>query len=307
MQGYVGVSLNLDSMAHAFGYPDGYVDPTFGKVMDRFEECAKETGFRYSIFAIGRDLEKPEHCERLRDLLKKGHEIGNHTWNHYTDLGALPHSEIRDEIARAHYHLAEKVGAECRGFVAPAWSHSTRLSGVLRDLGYRYDTSVFSSMLYYPFVFKNAWNHIDDQEKFLRVLNRRDWLQPFVGEREPSMDGSLVSLPMPTTPGPLGMAVWHTTGFLLGWERHFSMLRAAVRARRYFYYVVHPADLTCDDDFDSSLGHHLERAGGKLEDKMRRMKESLRVIAEARRDWVTLGQMAEAARTELTLLQKAAS
>jgi peptidoglycan-N-acetylglucosamine deacetylase len=284
-------------MAHAFGYPEGYEDPTFGKVLDRFEKCAAEAGFPYTVFVIGRDLEKPAHVERLRDLRRKGHEIANHTWNHHTDLGALPATEMREEIARTHYALAEQVGAECRGFVAPAWSHSARLSRTLGELGYRYDTSVFSSPLYYPFVLKNAWNH---------RTNRRDWLQPLKGRREPYLDGPLVSLPMPTTPGPLGMAVWHTTGFLLGWDTHFDMLRAAVRARRYFYYVVHPADLTCDDDFADSMRHHLERAGGNLEEKMRRMRESLRVISGEMRDWVTLGQMAEAARAELAAAQRAA-
>jgi len=294
------VSLNLDSMAHAFGYPAGYEDPTFGPVLDRFEALAKEFGLPYSIFAIGRDLENQRHVERLRDLAAKGHEIGNHTWNHHTDLGALTPVEMRDEIARTHYRLAEAVGVEARGFVAPAWSYSARMVEALAELGYRYDTSLFPSLLYYPFVLKNALNHLGNGEKLRRVLNRRDWLQPVMGRREPHVKNGVMMMPVPTTPGPGGIAVWHTTGFLLGWKRHYAMLRSAVRARRYFYYVVHPADLTCDDDFRGPMRHHLERAGVGLEEKMLRMRQSLAVIAEAGRGWTTLGEMAETARAEMT-------
>jgi len=133
------------------------------------------------------------------------------------------------------------------------------------------------------------------------VLNRRDWAQPIIGPREPYLTRGLLMLPVPTTPGPAGVAVWHTTGFLLGWERHFAMLRSAMRARRYFYYVVHPADLTCDEDFDGSQRHFLERAGGSLEGKLRRFRESLAVIAEAGRGWTTVAEMARAARAELSI------
>ena len=105
-------------------------------------------------------------------------------------------------------------------------------------------------------------------------------------------------LPVPTTPGPLGMAVWHTTGFLLGWERHFALLRAAVKARRFFYYVVHPADLTCDEDFAGAGKMYLERAGGSREEKTRYLRESLAVIRDANREWVTMAQMADIARAE---------
>lgn len=102
------------------------------------------------------------------------------------------------------------------------------------------------------------------------------------------------------------MAVWHTTGFLLGWERHFALLRAAVKARRYFYYVVHPADLTCDEDFDGTEKMHLERAGGSRDEKVRRLRQSLQVIQDANREWLTLDRMAEMARAEAAQAHRAA-
>ena len=286
-------------MAQAAGYPPGYSDPTYRQVIDRFLDLSREFRFSYSMYAIGRDLEDPFACHRLRSLAAAGHEIGNHTWNHHTDLGALPLPEMREEILRTHEKLVDDVGVTPRGFISPAWCYSARLMGLLNELGYRYDMSLFPSLLYYPFVFKNALNHLGHKDKLRRVLNCREWLQALVGSREPHTEDGVVVLPVPTTPGPLGMAVWHTTGFLLGWERHFAMLRAAVKARRYFYYVVHPADLTCDEDFAGTESMHLERAGGSREEKFGYLRQSLAVISEANRQWVTMGQMAEFARAEL--------
>ena len=152
--------------------------------------------------------------------------MGNHTWNHHTNLGALSKAELTEEIHRTHAALGDVTGQAPDGFIAPAWSYSDRMMDVLAEQGYRYDTSLFPSLLYYPFVFKNAWNHWGQGEKFWRILDRRDWLQPLVGSREPYLDRGLVMLPVPSTPGPLGLTIWHTTGFLLGWEKHFAMLRA---------------------------------------------------------------------------------
>lgn len=286
-------------MAQAAGYPEGYVDPTYRQVMDRLLALGREFQLPYSLYAIGRDLDDPFACERLRALAGAGREIGNHTWNHYMDLGALALDAMREEIVRTHERLEDAVGVAPRGFISPAWCYSARLMRLLNELGYRYDMSQFPSLLYYPFVIKNALDHIGHSEKLRRVLNRRDWPQPIVGSREPHLQDDVMVFPVPTTPGPLGIAVWHTTGFLLGWERHFALLRAAVKAGRFFYYVVHPADLTCDEDFAGTEKTHLERAGGSLEEKTRRLRESLAVIRDANREWVTMAQMADSARVEI--------
>lgn len=289
----IAVSLNLDSMGHAFGYPAGYQDPTFTSVMDRFEHFSETFGFRYTVSVIGRDLETPSHGQRLRAMARNGHEMGNHTWNHFTNTGALPRAEIRKELVDTHQAIAAATGVAPTGFIAPAWSYSETITSVLDELGYAYDSSLFPSLLYYPFVFKNAWNHRNHGDKFRRVLDRRDWTKPFTAPRDPYFVGNHVMLPVPTTPGPFGMAVWHTTGFLLGWEKHFAMLRAAIKARQHFYYVVHPADLTCDEDFPGQPTHFLERIGGSRQEKMERFQQSLEVIAEAGRPWGTMAQMAE--------------
>ena len=298
-EGYVAVSLNLDSMAHAFGYPAGYEDPAFRQVLDRFELFSDRHRFRYTVYVIGRDLEVAAHRARVRSLARAGHEIANHSWSHHTDLGGLPRGEMEREILRAHDAIEACTGRQPAGFLSPGWSTSRRLVKLLNAVGYRHDSSSLPGLLCYAFVLKNALNHWRCWDRFRRVLNRRDWLEPAAGSREPSLAGDLVKLPVPTTPGPAGIAIWHTTGFLLGWDRHFRLLRKAMAARRFFYYVVHPADLTCDEDLRGGYRHSIERLGGSLEEKMRRFGEAMEIIHGQGRASTTMFGLSEAARAEL--------
>jgi hypothetical protein len=80
------------------------------------------------------------------------------------------------------------------------------------------------------------------------------------------------------------------------------MLRESIGARRYFHYVIHPADLTCDEDFTGAEKMHLERAGGSLTEKLQRMEQCFTILAESGRHWTTVGEMAGAARRDLSAL-----
>jgi len=140
------IDINFDSLGWAFSLsrPD-FRDPTYFGVADRFLALAERFGFKYTIFVIGQDLENPEVAARVRDWHQQGHEIGNHSWHHHANLGALHPDAIEREVMRAHERITEVCGAEPRGFIAPAWSTSGELLRVLDRHDYLYDTSQFSS------------------------------------------------------------------------------------------------------------------------------------------------------------------
>lgn len=263
MNGYAGISLHLDSLGEAFGYPDGLYDPAYHQVLDRFQRLCDRFGIRGSVYAIGRDLQDRSHRSRLRWLAHNGHGIGNHSWSHYINLGSMSTEEMRFEVRASHFRIADCIGTAPTGFVAPAWSFSPKLAKVLISCGYEYDTSLFPTALLYPFLFKNALNHLNQPRKLRRVLDRKDWAVPVTTSRDPFLiegqSGILLMLPMPVTRGPLGMAVWHTTGFVFGWRRHFEWMRQAMEQRQYFNYVIHPADLLGEEDIPSGFPHSLER------------------------------------------------
>lgn len=305
MSGFAGVSLHLDSLGEAFGYPEDLYDPAYHQVLDRFQRLCDRFGIRGSVFVIGRDLESRYHRSRLRWLQAKGHEIANHSWSHYINLGSMSVEEMRFEVRASHFRIADCVGTAPKGFVAPAWSYSEKLMKVLISCGYEYDTSLFPTPLLYAFLAKNALNHINQPAKLRRVLDRQDWMEPLRARRDPFLieghSGHLVMLPMPVTQGPLGMAVWHTTGFVFGWRKHFDLMEKAMAARQYFNYCIHPADLLGEEDVPvGAHTHSLERLSGSWHTKYQRMEECFRVMAESGKQLVTLHEMSIEARAALT-------
>src|SRR6185437_2262846 len=101
------ININFDSLNEAYAFPNGFTDRCFFQVADRFLELANKYSFKYSIFVIGKDLENPRHREAVREWARLGHEIGNHSWQHHMNLGALRIDEMRSEISRSHDAIAE--------------------------------------------------------------------------------------------------------------------------------------------------------------------------------------------------------
>ncbi len=246
------ININFDSLF--FPLPDAarsLRDPSYFEIADRFFAASERYGFRYTIFIIGRDLENPEVAARVRAWADAGHEIGNHTWSHHPNFGALPRFRVEDEILRSHEIIGRTTGKPPRGFISPSWSVSPDVIEILTREGYLYDTSIFPSPLIIPALLKlqvNARRHGSFDAAWSR---RRDKSVPFCAPRHPYLiaPGSLtrraakglLELPLPTTR--LRVPCWHTMAFFLGPRRLRSLIRSAAADNRAFYYLVHPADL----------------------------------------------------------------
>lgn len=285
---YAAISLNLDSLGWMCGFPGGYRDPSFFQIADRFFDISWYYNFKYSIYVIGKDLEKEENRARVREWSREGHEIGNHSWSHRIDIGATSYQCMYDEIKRAHDIISETVGYQPKGFIAPAWNTSSALRKVLVECGYTYDTSSFPSWLMFPAILKNLYNHRGSR-RFFEILKREDWFTLIGGRREAHQNEGLFVLPMPTNR--LRIACWHTLGFMVGWELHERILRACLREIDAFYYLVHPADLLDQNDLDSSRQHSFERMHESLEKKTVYLRRVIETILESGRVMVTMEEL----------------
>jgi len=169
----IAISIHLDSLNQAYGFPKGFRDPSFFEGMDRFFQIANRYQTPLSIFVIGKDLQNPEIFSRVRDWSNAGHEIGNHSWSHPVNLGRLSPEKIRDEISRTHEIITKCIGKEPKGFIAPAWATSKLLVNTLIDLDYLYDTSVFPSLLFYPMIFRNFFQVLFNSRACLNPLSTK--------------------------------------------------------------------------------------------------------------------------------------
>ena len=97
-----------------------------------------------TFFIIGEILEK--HPDIAKIIIKNNHEIGNHTYEHkelkqFTDVDEFAHS-----IDKTDKLILDAAGVNCIGFRAPRWNLPNNINDfmeVLRDRGYKYDSSLF--------------------------------------------------------------------------------------------------------------------------------------------------------------------
>lgn len=298
------LNVNFDSLGEAFGFPKDFQDPSFFQVFDRIAEYAATHDFKLSLYVIGRDLRDPEVFDRVREWARAGHEVGNHSWSHALNLGALPGDRIEEEIRSSHEIIAKCTGEPPRGFIAPNWAVSRKVVEILVDLDYLYDTSLFPSIYLYPMVGRLAWHSLGNLAVLRTILGRRDWLHPLTRPIEPHFvdrayrrmkgpgTGRLLILPLPTL-SRFSAPCWHTSGFVLGWDRLKKRLSRLLQTRRGFYYLMHPADFSDTRDFEGKYKHILERADVPLSEKLRRAEEVFALIKGSGRPVVTMRALAE--------------
>lgn len=113
----------------ALTFDDGPDPATTPAVLDLLDAA----GARATFFVVGRRAEA--HPELVREVVRRGHRLGNHTHRHPAGFAFLPPAALRREIGRAQGALAELAAAPPRWFRAPAGIRSPWLEPVLASLG----------------------------------------------------------------------------------------------------------------------------------------------------------------------------
>lgn len=297
----IAFSINFDSFNHNFGFPKNFKDPTFFKIFDRFLAYSSKYNFKYSIYVIGRDLENPEICARVRQWARDGHEIGNHSYSHIQNLGVQDYGKIEYEILKSHELICICSGREPRGFICPAWATSKKVFKVLVENKYLYDLSVFPSLLLYPAVAKNALNHLRQPREALNIL-RRGYLYPLTAPLTPyfsdengnktSFDNQrkIIEMPLPTLSRFRG-SIWHIIWFIFSRSFCERQLARYLASYDYFYYLMHPADLANENDIGKRKST-MQRMNVSLSKKRLYMDMVFEQIIESGRPIVTLNKLA---------------
>lgn len=100
-------------------------------------------GVRASFFPEGWNGQ--HHPAAVREIVRRGHELGMHGWLHERWSELEPDTE-RTLARRATEALADAAGVRPVGFRAPGGARAARTETVLRDLGYAYDASLGDGM-----------------------------------------------------------------------------------------------------------------------------------------------------------------
>ena len=296
------ININFDSLGWCSGVESRlHLDPTFFDVADRFFAYAEKYDFKYSIFLIGQDLESPEVRSRVREWAQAGHEIGNHSYHHYPNLGSLPRPTIEYEVLKSHEVIESACGREPRGFIAPAWTTSPDLVDVLLNANYLYDTSIFPSYFMWLVIAK-LWYNFRRDPRQRQIIQRKDWWANLFASHKPyfvngrslirKQKNGLLILPLPTTPL-ARIPCWHTAAFFFPRSLFEYALKTCMQGK-YFYYVTHPADLIDQNDIpsDQQPNGNLERLDISLTTKQELFDRLLNIIQQRSRAMVTIEELA---------------
>ena len=106
--------------------PDSEVTPLVLDLLDAHQAVA-------TFFCIGAHVLR--HPTLAREIVQRGHAIGNHSQNHYHHFSVMLPAQIRREITEAQTTIEDATGYSPRYFRAPAGLRNIFLDPVLHSLG----------------------------------------------------------------------------------------------------------------------------------------------------------------------------
>ena len=106
-----------------------------------------ELDLKITFFIVGKDTETEENRKYLRMITERGHEVGNHSYNHESWLQTYSYEKIEKEIREAEEAIEQVTGQRPTGFRGPGFSWSKDLLKVLESRGYKYDASTLPTYL----------------------------------------------------------------------------------------------------------------------------------------------------------------
>ena len=229
--------------------------PEFLRLLDLFS--AKAT-----FFCIGQDLSIDCNREVVAEIVRRGHEVANHTMTHPHNWTVLNSSNKLQEIAGCHEAL-ERAGVDSVvGFRTSGYYLDQSLVSGLLQMGYTYDSSVFPSpwvSLLMPLGRMLMARSTKERWSYGQLAYGLAPLQPYFLDEQsifhPANTGSLLELPIAAIP--VARLPFHSTFvFAIGlWLFRLGM-RAFRRTGLPLVYVFHAVDLL-NGDADDRLRNYV--------------------------------------------------
>ncbi len=231
-----------------------YLDRFFPPVLDALDQL----GLRITFFCVGVDADREENLAPFQSLTARGHEVGNHSYEHEPWLHLYSREQLVAELARTEEAVARATGQRPIGFRGPGYSWSPLLLELLVDRGYLYDASTLPTYLgplarrYY---FMTAQLTAEQRRERAGLFGRfSDGLRPVSPYQWRLASGRrLLELPVTTMPG---IKVPFHLSYLLYLSRYsealmVAYLRTALTACRVTgtepSFLLHPLDLLGGD------------------------------------------------------------
>jgi len=231
-----------------------YLDTFFPPVLDALDTL----GLGITCFCVGVDADREVNARAFTSVTARGHEVGNHSYEHEPWLHRYSPDQLAEEIERAEVAVTRATGQRPVGFRGPGYSWSPALLEVLADRGYLYDASTLPTWLgplarsYYFWTAKLSTEQRAERGALFGTLT--DGLRP-VDPYLWRLASGRTLLELPVTTMPVARVPFHLS-YLLYLSRiseglMVAYLRTALTACRATgtepSFLLHPLDLLGGD------------------------------------------------------------
>jgi peptidoglycan-N-acetylglucosamine deacetylase len=148
------ISVDLDEIPnycaiHGVHLTDLNAHAVYDVALERLRAWAAGHGLPLTLFAIAQDLSRAGNAAALGRMHAAGHEIANHSLNHYYDLTRRSQAQMSQQVWQASDAIGDAVGHAPQGFRAPGYVTTDELYAVLSERDLLYSSSVFPCPWYY--------------------------------------------------------------------------------------------------------------------------------------------------------------
>ena len=209
MKPLASLSMDLDNLwsymkTHGdAGWEDfpSYFDILIPYVLDVLDRLSLEMTF----FIVGQDATLDKNKDVLKLLTARGHEVGNHSFQHEPWLHLYSKNHIEKEVVEAEENIFCVTGQKPIGFRGPGFSWNTDLLKILFENGYMYDATTlpnYIGSLAQTYYFRNFNLSLEEKNKRKAIrLGFKEGMRPV----KPyfwnlPMGGKLLEIPVTTTP-----------------------------------------------------------------------------------------------------------
>ena len=125
----------------------GYTHAEMRMGLERFQRFLEPYHAQATLFMVGSDFRHAENHDAIRSIAAAGHEIANHTYSHAQGFRDLTPAQKEEELAGMEEWCQKVTGRLPVGFRSPGWNIGDDALSVLLRRGYRYDSSIFPTVL----------------------------------------------------------------------------------------------------------------------------------------------------------------
>lgn len=304
------LSLDLDnkwSYLKTHGDANWKTFPTYlPTVIPLFLDMLDRLDLRITVFVVGQDAVLETNQYALRQMSKRGHEIGNHSFHHEPWLQRYSREQLEEEFRMAEEAIGLITDQKLVGFRGPGYSLSADVLELLVGRGYRFDGSTLPTFLgplaraYYFFKSNLSRDQAEDRKQlFGSVWDGLRSIRPY---RWDTPAGEILEIPVTTMP--IFRAPFHIS-YLLYLAQYSEALatlyfRWSLMLCRLFRLgpslLLHPLDFLGGDEVrELNFFPAMNMPGEKKRDFVYRM---LAIYKQ----WFDVKPMGERAETELANL-----